>query len=106
MPCEFSFHIFGSEFLLFLELSSLLGWLFFFLCLFLEGLLLGLLLCFLIVMRSFYALDASREAEVTDLDGAILVEQNVRRLEVPVEDFCGMEVLEPDADIVYNSLDM
>ena len=74
MSCQFPLDALGIQFLLLLELPSLLRWLLLLLLLLFERLLLSLLLRLLIVVRALNAFDRSCEAEIADFDSAILIE--------------------------------
>jgi len=52
------------------------------------------------------AVHAAREAEVADLDGAVVVHEDVARLQVAVDDLGLVQVGEPTEDIVDDGLDL
>lgn len=47
----------------------------------------------------------ARQAEVTDLQVAVLVHENITRLQVPVDDAGRVDILEPAQDLVEEVLD-
>ena len=54
----------------------------------------------------FDSTDAPSEAEITQFDGAVVVDQHIGRFEVSMDHFWAMQILQSTQEVVNNILDV